>query len=70
MTSHDLAVQAVDSALKAARDLVRQLEGAARAARARNYLVARTGISDAVTTASYLDHHYLPNAGHGLETCK
>ncbi len=68
--SHDLAVQAVDAALKAARDLVRELEGAARAARARKYIQARVGISDAVTTASYLDHHYLRNAAQGLESCK
>jgi hypothetical protein len=69
VTKHELAVLAVDDALKAARDLVKELEQAKSLAQQRAYRVARSRISDAVSTASMLDHHYLRNTGDALEDC-
>ncbi len=65
-----LALLAIDDALKAARDLVEQLTRARGSTQVRDYTKARSLISDAVNTASYLDHHYLRNAGTALRDCQ
>lgn len=70
MTTHDLAMLAIADGIKAARDLLKQLEGARAAAGRQDYAGARTRIRDAASTASYLDHHYLRNAGTAVEACK
>jgi uncharacterized protein YegL len=70
MTKHDLAMRALDDALHAAKVLVEEVTRARGAAQARDYKKARLLVSDAVSTASYLDHHYLRNAGTAVEDCK
>lgn len=70
MTKHDLAMRALDDSLSAARELVEEITRARGALQVRNYKMARTIVSDAVSTASYLDNHYLRNAGTAIEDCK
>jgi hypothetical protein len=70
LTEHDLAMIALDDALKAAGDLARELQKARAAAVRKNYAVARSALSDAASAASYLDHHYIRNAASAVEACK
>lgn len=62
MNKHELATLAIDDAIKSAKELLAELEKAKRALRENNHPIAGLRLSDAVSTASYLDHHYIPNA--------
>jgi hypothetical protein len=62
---------ALDDALKAARETVSLLEKAREAMRTPARLrEARAALSDAVSSASYVDHIYLTRASSAVAACK
>lgn len=70
MTSHDVAIQSLDDALKAARDLVGEITKARTHVQMRDYRRARSLISEAIGTASHIDVIYLGSAARNVEACK
>ncbi len=70
MTPHDLVMLAFDDALKASKETVKAIEKARSAAQRRDYAKARSGVSDAVSSASYVDTVYLSRCTSALENAK
>ena len=69
MTAHDLALLAIDDALKEAEDSVRLIKRARVSALARNYNESSGLLSEAISAASYADNR-CSNARRALEACK
>lgn len=70
MTKHDLALQAIDDAAQQARETLSLIAKARAAVVARDYTKAQGFISDANSSASYVDNIRLPNATRGLQECR
>lgn len=68
MTPHDLAVLAIEDALKEARDAVSLIQRARLSAQARKYQESSSLLSEAISAASYADNR-CSNARRGLEAC-
>lgn len=68
MTAHDLALLAIDDALKEAQDAVRIIQRARASAQARKYRESSALLSEAISAASYADNR-CSNARRGLEAC-
>jgi hypothetical protein len=59
-----------DDALKESKETVKAIEKARAAAQRRDYATARRGVSDAVSSASYVDAIYLSRCTSALENAK
>ena len=71
MTNQELACLALNDALKAARETVTLIEKARAAMRTpARVSEARAALSDACSSASYVDHIYLTRAASAVEACK
>ncbi len=70
MTPHDLVLLAFSDALKEAKATVKAIELARAAAQRRDYSTTRSCVSDAVTSASYVDTIYLGRCASALENAK